>query len=155
GVAGFERLVAIKCCHPDLCDDKDFAAMFLDEARLAARIHHPNVVATFDAGADGSALYMAMEYVDGASLSGVMRTAASLGEPVPVAVALGVIIDVLTGLHAAHELVDPEGRPLHLVHRDVSPQNILVGVDGVARITDFGIAKAESRNTVTHDGRLK
>jgi serine/threonine-protein kinase len=154
GKAGFERVVAIKCCHPHLRDDEEFATMFMDEARLAARIHHPNVVSTLDVG-EGDALYLVMEYVEGDRLSGLIKAASKKGQRVPVPVAARLMIDLLSGLHAAHELHDAQGAPLHIVHRDVSPQNVLVGVDGVARITDFGIAKAEARATVTREGQVK
>ena len=154
GAAGFERLVAIKCCHPHLRDDEEFSSMFLDEARLCASIRHPNVVATLDVS-DGDLLYLVMEYVEGFSLAHLIRQALRNGALIPPGVALRVMIDTLTGLHAAHELRDGDGQLLNLVHRDVSPQNILVGVDGVARITDFGIAFASARATVTQEGRIK
>ncbi len=154
GMKGFERVVAVKCCHPHLRHDEDFATMFLDEARLAAQIHHPNVVATLDVGDDG-ALYLAMEYVEGDRLLGLWKAARKRGERIPIGVSLRLMMDALNGLHAAHELKDADGVPLNLVHRDVSPQNILVGVDGAARITDFGIAKAEQRATVTREGQIK
>jgi eukaryotic-like serine/threonine-protein kinase len=154
GVAGFERLVAIKCCHPHLRDDEEFSSMFLDEARLAASIRHPNVVGTLDVS-DGELLYLVMEYVEGFSLGNLVRKAAKSNGRVPQGVAVQIMIDILTGLHAAHELRDPDGQFLNLVHRDVSPQNILVGVHGVARITDFGIAFAAARSTVTQEGRIK
>ena len=154
GVAGFERVVAIKCCHPHLRGDEEFATMFLDEARLAARIHHPNAVSTLDVG-DEEALYLVMEYIEGDRLSGLIKAAAKKGEVIPLAIAARIMVDVLSGLHAAHELTDAQGKALSIVHRDVSPQNVLVGVDGTARITDFGIAKAEARATVTRDGQVK
>jgi serine/threonine-protein kinase len=154
GAANFERIVALKICHPHLRKDEDFANMFLDEARLAAQIHHPNVVSTVDVGNDED-LYLVMEYVEGDRLSGLIRTASKKGQRLPLAITTRLMIDVLSGLHAAHELVDQKGDPLHIVHRDVSPQNILVGVNGVAKITDFGIAKAEARATVTREGQVK
>src|SRR5262245_12877114 len=135
GMAGFERLVAIKCCHPHLSRDDEFITMFLDEARLAARIHHPNVVATLDVGST-EFLYLVMEYVEGDSLSGLLRRARERQTTVPPEVTIRVLIDTLAGLHAAHELRGADGQALNLVHRDVSPQNVLVGVDGISRITD-------------------
>ncbi len=153
-VGGFERLVAIKLCHAHLRDNQEFVSMFLDEARLAARIHHPNVVATLDVN-DDDQLYLVMEYVEGYSLAKLMREAQRTQATLPLEVVVSVMIDALTGLHAAHELRDADEKPLNLVHRDVSPQNILVGIDGVARITDFGIAFAAVRHTVTSDGRIK
>ncbi|HEX6276484.1 MAG TPA: serine/threonine-protein kinase, partial [Polyangiaceae bacterium] len=154
GVAGFERLVAIKCCHPHLRDDEEFVNMFLDEARLAASIRHPNVVATLDVS-DGEYLYLVMEYIEGCSLGNLFKHAAKSGRAVPPAIAVRVMSDTLHGLHAAHELKDGDNNPLGLVHRDVSPQNILVGIDGVSRLTDFGIAFAQARATVTQEGRIK
>jgi eukaryotic-like serine/threonine-protein kinase len=154
GMAGFERLVAIKCCHPHLSRDEEFITMFLDEARLAARIHHPNVVATLDVGST-EFLYLVMEYVEGDSLSGLLRRARERRTTVPLEVTVRVLIDTLAGLHAAHELRGPDGQALNLVHRDVSPQNILVGADGISRITDFGIAFAAARSTNTQEGKLK
>src|SRR5688572_27681318 len=154
GVAGFERLVAIKCCHPHLRDDEDFVTMFLDEARLAARIRHPNVVATLDVS-DGDYLYLVMEYVEGCSFGNMFKYASKVGKTLPPAISVRVMTDTLLGLHAAHEVKDADGKPLGLVHRDVSPQNILIGVDGVSRITDFGIAFASARSTVTQEGRIK
>jgi serine/threonine-protein kinase len=154
GMAGFERLVAIKCCHPHLSRDEEFITMFLDEARLAARIHHPNVVATLDVGST-EFLYLVMEYVEGDSLSGLLRRAREARTVVPVEVTIRVLVDTLAGLHAAHELRGADGQALNLVHRDVSPQNILVGADGISRITDFGIAFAAARSTNTQEGKLK
>jgi serine/threonine-protein kinase len=154
GAGGFERLVAIKCCHPHLSRDPAFVAMFLDEARLAARIHHPNVVATLDVS-DDDALYFVMEYVEGTSLAEWITRLGSLGQRIPPALLLRVIIDGLGGLHAAHELRDHDGKSFQLVHRDMSPQNILIGLDGGTRIADFGIAKAESRATRTRTGQVK
>jgi serine/threonine-protein kinase len=141
GVGGFERLIAIKRCHEHLRANQAFAAMFLEEARLAARIRHPNVVATIDV-CDEDALYLVMEYVEGDSVSALRRRAARRGEPLTIALSLRIVMDVLAGLQAAHECRGSDGLPLGLIHCDVSPQNILVGVDGMARITDFGIARA-------------
>ena len=154
GMAGFERLVAIKCCHPHLSRDEEFLTMFLEEARLAARIHHPNVVATLDVGSD-EFLYLVMEYVEGDSFAGLLRRARERQSTVPLEVTIRVLLDTLAGLHAAHELRGADGESLNLVHRDVSPQNILVGSDGISRITDFGIALAAARSTNTREGKLK
>lgn len=155
GARGFSRLLAVKRMHPHLITDPEFVGMFLDEARLSARIRHPNVVAVLDVETSPD-LYLVMEYVEGDRLSGLIRVVAPpRGAGMPLGPALKMLCDVLEGLHAAHELLDDQGAPLHLVHRDVSPQNILVGADGVARITDFGIAKAESRAVATREGVLK
>ncbi|MBC8131671.1 MAG: protein kinase [Deltaproteobacteria bacterium] len=153
-VAGVERLFAIKCCYPHLRDDHEFASMFIEEARLAAQIRHPNVVATFDVG-DDETLYLVMEYVEGEPLSELIKATRQGGGRLPLSVTLRIVTDALAGLHAAHETRGADGRPLGVVHRDVSPQNILVGVDGVARIVDFGIAKAEATATVTRAGQVK
>ena len=126
GEGGFERLVAIKVMHPHIATDADFRAMFLDEARLAARIRHPNVVAVNDVQKTDDGIFIVMDYVDGPSLHQLRRGFRRRGTTLPLGVALRIFVDVLTGLHDAHELVDAQGRPLSLVHRDVSPQNILV-----------------------------
>ncbi|MCB9598304.1 MAG: serine/threonine protein kinase [Sandaracinaceae bacterium] len=156
GVAGFERLVAIKVLHPHLAHDGDFISMFLDEARLAARIHHPNVVATLDiSDTEGDGFFLVMDYVEGDHLGHLLRGAAQGGERLPTPVTARIVMDALAGLHAAHILTSADGEPLNLVHRDVSPHNILVGADGVARITDFGVAKAQVRLSSTRDGQFK
>jgi serine/threonine-protein kinase len=155
GARGFSRLVAIKRMHPHLERDEEFVTSFLEEARLAARIRHPNVVATLDVE-DGEAPYLVMEYVEGDRLSGLIKEHVSRAKQgLPISIALRVAIDALEGLHAAHELRDDDGEPLNLIHRDISPQNVLVGVDGVARVTDFGIAKAVGRASHTREGELK
>ncbi len=156
GAAGFERVVAIKCCHKHLREDEEFAAMFLDEAQLVSELHHSNVVSTLDFGEDPEySLFIVMEFVDGFSLQQVLRAAKHKGAPMPPAVALRVMIDTLSGLHAAHEHKSRDGAPLNIVHRDVSPQNVLVGIDGVSRIMDFGIARAEGRIAHTREGAIK
>lgn len=150
GPAGFRRLVALKVCRPELRDDPEFVRMFLTEARLAAAIHHPNVVPILEV-AQTEETYLVMEYVEGASLSSLTENEARL----PIPVVLRVCVDALRGLSAAHALTDDSGRKLGVVHRDVSPQNILVGVDGRARITDFGVARAAAQGTATASGVLK
>src|ERR1700690_2074894 len=154
GVGGFERLVAIKCCHPHLRRDPAFVTMFLDEARLAARIHHPNVVATLEVS-DDDALYFVIHYGEGMSLADWLSRLLPQNQRIAEDLLLRVMIDGLAGLHAAHELRDHDGKSFQLVHRDVSPQNLLIGLDGVTRIADFGIAKAESRATRTRTGQVK
>jgi serine/threonine-protein kinase len=156
GAGGFERLVAIKVMHAHLAEEPEFVAMFLDEARLAATIRHPNVVGTIDIQQDDEGFFLVMDYVEGPSLQRVLRAVARRQRGgLPLDVALRIFVDALAGLHAAHETCGPDGEPLHLVHRDVSPQNILIGVDGVAKITDFGVARAESRLMTTRVGTLK
>jgi serine/threonine protein kinase len=155
GPVGFSRPVAIKQLHPQLAKDPSVRAMFVDEARLASRIRHPNVVPTLDVVADGDELLLVMEYIHGESLQQLLRAARRRGEPVPLRVTLAVMAAVLHGLHAAHEAKTETGRPLEIVHRDVSPQNVLVGVDGVARVLDFGIARATVRLESTREGIVK
>jgi hypothetical protein len=155
GAAGFQRLVAIKCLHPHVAKDDEFVGMFMDEARLAARIRHPNVVPTLDLENGDDGLFLVMEFVEGEGLLGLLRGVFKDRKRVPIPIAMRITLDVLAGLHAAHELTGQSGEPLRLVHRDVSPHNILVGIDGIARITDFGIARAEERLSVTRDGQIK
>jgi eukaryotic-like serine/threonine-protein kinase len=155
GVAGFQRLVAIKRLHPHLAKEPDFIEMFLDEARLAARIHHPNVVPIQEVGESKQGYYLVMDYVDGDTLARLLARAAQGKTQIPWGVTIRIMLDTLAGLHAAHELKDDLGQPLQIVHRDVSPQNILVGADGIARITDFGVARAASRLSTTRSGQLK
>src|SRR6188768_1181222 len=150
GPAGFTRTVAIKRLHPQFAKDEEFSSMFLDEARIAARIRHPNALTALDVVAAKGELYIIMDYIHGESLGKLLR-----GGPVPLAVASAISTQALLGLHAAHEAVDDRGQPLTIVHRDVSPQNILVGVDGVARVVDFGIAKAASQVHTTKAGKIK
>lgn len=155
GVAGFQRLVAIKRLHPHLAKEPDFIEMFLDEARLAARIHHPNVVPIQEVGESKAGYYLVMDYVEGDTLARLLARAAQTKTTIPWGVTIRILLDTLAGLHAAHELKDDLGQPLAIVHRDVSPQNILVGSDGIARITDFGVARAASRLSTTRSGQLK
>jgi len=155
GVGGFQRFVAIKRLHPHLASEKEFVEMFLDEARIAARIHHPNVVPILEVGASVVGYYLVMEYIEGDTLARLLARAATRGKRLPVGIALRIALDMLAGLHAAHELRDDAGEAVHLVHRDVSPQNVLVGLDGISRITDFGVARAASRLTATRVGQLK
>ncbi len=155
GVGGFQRFVAIKRLHPHLAAENEFVEMFLDEARLAAGIHHPNVVPILEVGASDRGYYLVMEYIEGDTLARLLARAASAGSRLPPEVGIRIILDMLAGLHAAHELKDDMGQPTELVHRDVSPQNILVGIDGISRITDFGVARAATRLTSTRTGQLK
>ncbi len=155
GPAGFSRTVAIKRLLPHMARNPEFVAMFLDEARLAARIRHPNVVSTLDVVATEGELFVVMEYVPGDSLARLLRAAADKGERAPLPVAASIMVNTLHGLHAAHEACDEQGQPLGLVHRDVSPHNVLVGTDGLAHLIDFGVAKAAGRAQVTREGQLK
>jgi serine/threonine protein kinase len=155
GPVGFSRTVAIKRLHEQFAKDPEFVSMFLDEARLCARIRHPNVVPTLDVIAGDRQLLLVMEYVQGESLSRLFRASVARGERVPLKIAVSILSGMLHGLHAAHEAKDEHGQPLGIVHRDVSPQNVLVGADGVARVLDFGVAKAKGRLYTTQDGRVK
>jgi serine/threonine-protein kinase len=153
GAGGFERLVAIKVMHPHIASEPEFVAMFLDEARLAAQIRHPNVVGTIDVQEEP--LFLVMEYIEGPSLHVALRELRRRNEKLDVGVVLRVLHDALLGLHAAHEQKGSDGAPLEIIHRDVTPHNILLGVDGVSRITDFGVARAASRLSSTRGGQVK
>jgi hypothetical protein len=152
GPQGFSRTVAVKQLYPQFAQNPEFVGMFLDEARLAVRIRHGNVVSPIDIVANGDDLLIVMDYVNGESLAALLRAA---GAPLPPPLASAILVQVLLGLHAAHEATREQGEALGLVHRDVSPQNILVGQDGVARVIDFGIAKAIARSQITEGGTLK
>jgi serine/threonine-protein kinase len=155
GPAGFSRTVAIKRLHPQFARDPEFLTMFLDEARLAARIRHPNVVPTLDVVSAQGEIFLVMEYFLGESFAKLLVLAKQAGGRAPIDVACAIVGATLHGLHAAHEAKDERGEPLGIVHRDVSPQNILVGADGIARVLDFGIAKAEGRAQVTREGQVR
>jgi serine/threonine-protein kinase len=155
GPEGFSRTVAIKRLHPHYAKDPEFVAMLLDEARLVARIRHPSVVPTIDILTDAGEILIVMEYVSGASLSRLARDLRAAKQPIPVGIGAAIVGGVLAGLHAAHEATSEQGTPLDIVHRDVSPQNVLVGSDGASRIIDFGIAKAVGRLQTTREGQVK
>jgi eukaryotic-like serine/threonine-protein kinase len=156
GPVGFSRTVAIKSLHSHYAKDPEYVAMFMDEARLAARVRHPNVVPTLDVVALQGELFLVMEYVQGETLANLVRASRSHGERIPPAIAISIVVGALLGLHAAHEATNDRGERLDIVHRDVSPQNIIVGVDGVARMLDFGVAKAtEHLHETTHQGQIK
>ncbi len=155
GPVGFARTVAIKRLHPHFAKDPDFVSMFLDEARLAARVRHPNVVPVLDVVSEGAELFLVMDYVEGESLSRLIAAASREGHAPPAHIAGAIVAQALHGLHAAHETRDERGEPLAIVHRDVSPHNVLVGTDGTARVVDFGVAKAVGRASFTREGELK
>jgi len=155
GPVGFSKPVALKRMHPHIAKDPDFSTMFYDEATLAARIQHPNVVATLDVVAHEGEVFIVMEYVDGGSLATMIRDRDRKRIQVDVGIATTIVCEVLSGLHAAHEAKDDAGHPLHIVHRDISPQNVLLGRDGLARVVDFGVAKAAVRSGVTKDQGVK
>lgn len=155
GPVGFSRTVAVKRLHSTYAKDPEFVAMFMDEARVASRIQHPHVVSIIDVVAEKGELLLVMDYIQGESVSRLLRTSRSLGEHVDPRIAVKVLSEVLSGLHAAHEARSERGLPLGIVHRDVSPQNVLIGVDGVAHVIDFGVAKAAGRMQHTRDGQIK
>jgi serine/threonine-protein kinase len=155
GPVGFARTVAVKRLHPQYAKDPEFVSMFLDEARLAARIRHPNVVPTLDVVALTGELFLVMDYVHGVPLSRLMRGVLEKETRIPPEIVAHIIVDALHGLHAAHEAKSERGLELGIVHRDVSPQNIMVGSDGLARVLDFGVAKATWRIQTTRDGQVK
>ncbi len=154
GAGGFARVVAIKRLLPHLIEDRDFTEMLLKEARLAARVRHPNVVATLDVVATKGDVLLVLDYVHGEALSTLCRTQAKeRKEQVPLPIAVSILLDMLAGLAAIHDATDEKGRSLGLVHRDISPPNVLVGADGVARVLDFGIATAIEHIEETAHGR--
>ncbi|MBI5533225.1 MAG: protein kinase [Deltaproteobacteria bacterium] len=155
GPHGFTKTVALKRILPQLARDSDFVAMFIDEARVCAQLSHPNLVQVFDFGETGAELYMAMEFVDGTTCAKVVRRAAARMELVPVEAALHITLSVLRGLEYAHAAVDLDGIPLGLVHRDVSPGNILIARSGAVKLGDFGIARADEFERRTEEGQLK
>ena len=155
GEAGFSRIVAIKRMKPEIARQPEFVTMFRDEAAIAARVLHANVVATLDIVSEGDELFIVMEYVRGLALKHLMQLTFDRGERIPVDIVLSIVGGALEGLHAAHNVRGERDQPLDLVHRDVSPHNILVGCDGVAKIVDFGVAKATSRMHQTAANEVK
>ncbi len=155
GTRGFSKTVAVKTMLPTISDDPHFEQMFLDEAQLCARIRHPNVVEILDLGEQDDLLYLVMEWVDGEPLSSIRRSAAK-ADGIPRPIAVKIVAEAAAGLHAAHELKDDSGELVGLVHRDVSPQNLLITYDGVVKIVDFGVAKASGRTAEnTNAGQIK
>jgi serine/threonine-protein kinase len=152
GVAGFSKLVAIKRLHADLATDPRVVGRFIDEAKIAARLDHPNIVQVFDFARAEDGYFLVMEYVHGISFSDLLQRSSQLAQPLPVDVSLGLIVAACHGLGHAHELCDEDGRPLGIVHRDVSPANLLLSVDGSVKVADFGIARAVERRTKTMTG---
>lgn len=152
---GFSKLVVLKRLRPNLAEDEHFTAMLVDESRLAARLNHPNTVQTIEVGEHEGQYFITMEYLDGQPLNRITSRARQAKKPMSREHALTVIVDVLSGLHHAHELCDYDGTPLHVVHRDVTPQNIFVTYTGVPKIIDFGIAKAAGRASQTKEGVIK
>ena len=155
GPVGFSRTVAIKRLHEQFASDPEFVAMFLDEARVAARVRHPNVVPTLDVVATGGELFLVMEYVPGESLARLARELRGRKATFPLRILSALMAGVLHGLHAAHEAKDEHGHPLDIVHRDVSPANVMISIDGIPRLLDFGIAKARTSTHHTREGIFK
>jgi hypothetical protein len=156
GLEGFEKLVVLKRILPQHALDPELLRMFLDEARLSATLTHPHVTAVYDVGTDGEAPFFAMEHVLGANLREIMQARAKQGAgPLPLEHAVGIVAAAAAGLHYAHAKRGPGGEPLHIVHRDVSPSNVLVSYDGAVKVSDFGIAKWAHQRTQTQEGALK
>jgi len=156
GQAGFNKLVVVKKMRPELHSEPEAAAMFLDEARLAARLNHPNVVQTYEVGVEDEQYFIAMEYLDGQPLNRIrQRNGSTTFPPFPLALQIRVLADVLAGLHHAHELADFDGSPLSVVHRDATPHNVFVTYDGHVKVVDFGIAKASGASSETRAGVMK
>ncbi len=155
GPEGFEKLLVVKRILPHLAENEDFITMFLDEARIAARLNHPNIVQIFDLGAQDDSYFIAMEFIHGEDVRRVWKHSEKMGRPIPLALICRIIIEASAGLDYAHKKPDASGRPLNIVHRDISPQNILVSFEGGVKVVDFGIAKAADQATVTKSGVLK
>lgn len=152
---GFEKLVVLKRILPQFAENPDFVRMFLDEARLAATLDHPNIAHVYDIGEHHGSYFFSMEYVHGQSLLRVMRAVTKARRPLPLEHSLNVIIGTCAGLHYAHEKVGLDGTPLGIVHRDISPPNLILTYDGTVKVVDFGIAKAATARSNTAVGTLK
>ncbi|NUP07477.1 MAG: protein kinase [Polyangiaceae bacterium] len=155
GPSGFERVVVVKRILPHLAREEAFVDMFLDEARIVAKINHPNVIQVSELGRDGDELFLVMEFVEGESLGGFMRRHWANDRAIGVELAAFLVAEMCAGLHAAHELRDEDGRSQEIVHRDVSPQNVMITYGGKVKVLDFGIAKAVDRSTRTKTGTVK
>jgi eukaryotic-like serine/threonine-protein kinase len=155
GIKGFEKLVVLKRILPQHAHDEQLTRMFLDEARLMATLDHPNITQVYDVGQARSSYFFAMEYVHGEDARRILKASLRAGHPVPAEHAIGIITGAAAGLHYAHEKVGPDGQPLQIVHRDVSPSNVLVSYDGTVKVADFGVAKWTAQQTKTVHGTLK
>ena len=155
GVAGFSKLHVIKRLRTELAEEQQFLGMFMDEARLAARLNHPNIVQTYEVAVENGEHFLVLEYVDGEPLTSIVRQAREVGEAIPLDLHLKIIHDMLGGLHYAHEAKDFDGTPLELVHRDISPHNVMVSVEGNVKLVDFGVAKAVTSTVHTLSGTIK
>jgi serine/threonine protein kinase len=154
-VGGFEKMVALKRILPELAERSEYVDMFLDEARIAASLNHPNIVQVYDIDQVDGQYFMTMEYLRGHDLRFVLKELRRSGSGLPLPLALRIVSEVASGLHYAHEKRGLTGKPLGIVHRDVSPKNIFITFDGVIKLLDFGIAKAHQRLSVTRTGTLK
>jgi serine/threonine protein kinase len=152
GIEGFEKLVVVKRILPQYVQNANFVNMFLNEARLAATLHHPNIAQVYDIGLEEGDYFFAMEYVHGEDLDRISSTSNEQGVPMSFDAALTLVAGLCAGLHYAHEKLGPDGKPLDVVHRDVSPSNVLVSYDGAVKLVDFGIARASARSTTTQGG---
>ena len=155
GIEGFEKLVVLKRILPQHADSEDFIRMFLDEARLAATLHHPNIAQTYDIGTEGGSYFFTMEYVHGEDMRNILKTCARTRKGLPLDHSITMVLGTAAGLHHAHEKLASDGSPLNIVHRDVSPSNVLVTYDGAVKVVDFGIAKAATHRAESRVGSLK
>jgi eukaryotic-like serine/threonine-protein kinase len=155
GVAGFERILAIKRILPNLVEDDEFIKMFIDEARIAVQLNHTNIVQIYELGKHGDHYYIAMEYLGSRDLRAILDRMRANGQLMQIPQAAYVCAKVCEGLDYAHKKRDQSGQPMNIIHRDVSPQNILIGFEGEVKVIDFGIAKAANRASKTQAGVLK
>ena len=155
GVAGFEKQLALKVIHPDYADDQRFVQMLVDEAKITVKLNHPNIAQTFDLGKIDNCYFISMEFVDGADFFQVLKRTSELRDDLPIESALLVVSEALLGLSYAHQKADDQGAPLQIIHRDISPQNLLISRHGEVKLVDFGIAKAANLSTKTRAGVIK
>jgi serine/threonine protein kinase len=155
GVEGFERLVALKRILPNIAEDEEFIAMFIDEAKISVQLQHANIAQIFDLGKVEDSFFIALEYVNGKDLRAIFDRSRQRGEVMPISQSAYIVMQVCEGLDYAHNKRDAQGRELHLIHRDISPQNVLIGYDGEIKLIDFGIAKAAGKASKTQAGILK
>ena len=155
GLEGFERYVVVKCIKPEFATNAQFVQMFLDEARISAQLHHNHIAQVFDIGIEDGVLYFAMEYIHGQNVQAILQAVSVLNRDLPYEHAITIAIGAAHGLDYAHDKLGPDGTPLDLVHRDVTPTNIIVSYDGAVKVVDFGIVKAATRATQTRSGVMK
>lgn len=155
GPGGFAKELVIKRILPHFAEDKRFTTMFLDEARLAAQLSHPKIAQIYELGELDAQYFIAMEYIQGIDLDVLLQMAVERGEPIPIGYVCKIVMDVLEALDYAHDFTDKSGQPVNLVHRDVSPHNVLISNDGIVKLCDFGVAKAKANQTKTQPGAVK